>query len=238
MRETRSNGTPTLWVLSTNKPYQILAIMWIILGFLFIIIGIQFFFLIPSFLIFPYLAFTSSLFIIGAGIYFVIGAILLLYDSQSIHNDPFPEDSSCKMHSDQPAYDWCAICGTLACPQELVRIQQKFWGISPGMFGFDGVACHDCAQRRVKRYFMVSIILLVPAFSLFIFLGISLIMGGPVYLAAGLGLTFGIIAFGVVCLTAWLWWKVWQIVTTPLFQQPKLMIPIKSRLARRETIET
>ena len=237
MRETQSDDTLKLLVLSTNKPYRILAIMWIMFGFLFIIIGIQFFSLIPSFLIFPYLAFASILFIIGAGIYFVIGAILLLYDSQSIHNDPFPEDSSCKMHSDQPAYDWCAICGTLTCPQELIRIQQKFWGISPGMFGFDGVACQDCAQRRVKRSSMISIILLVPAFSLFILLSISLIMAGPIYLAVGVGFTFGTIVFGVVCLTIWLWRKVWQIVTTPLSQQPKLMIPIKSRHARRETIE-
>jgi hypothetical protein len=237
MRETRSDGTPTLWVLSTNKPYRILAIMWIIMGFVYVIIGIQYFFLIPSFLLFPYLTFTSSLIIIGFGLYFVIGAILQLYDSQSIHNDPFPEDSSCKMHSDQPAYDWCAICGVLSCPQELVRIQQKFWGISLSMFGFDGVACQDCAQRRVKRYYMISIILILPTFLLLIFLSVSLIMAGPVYLAAILGFIFGIFVFGLVCLTAWLWWKVWQIVTTPLAQQPKLMIPIKTRLARRETVE-
>ncbi len=237
MRETRSEDTPTVWVLSTNKPYQILAIMWIIIGFLFTIIGIQNFFLIPSYLILPYLAFTSFFFVIGFGIYFVIGAILLLYDSQSIHNDPFPEDSSCKMHPDQPAYDWCAICGALSCPQELVRIQQKFWGISPGMFGFDGVACQHCAQRRVKRYYMISIILFIPAFSFLIFLSISLIMAGPVYLTAVLGFIFGIVIFGLVCLTAWLWWKIWQIATTPLAQQPKLMIPIKTRFLRRETVE-
>jgi hypothetical protein len=237
MRETLNDEAQRLWVLSTNKPYQILAITWIILGFLFTIIGIQYFLLIPTFLVLPYLAFTSSLFIIGFGIFFIIVAIFLLYDSQSIHNDPFPEDSPSKMHSDQPAYDWCAICGILSCPQELVRIQQKFWGISPGMFGFDGVACQDCAQRRVKRYFMISIILLLPAFSLFIFLGVSLIIAGPIYLAAVLGFIFGIVVFGLVYLTAWLWRKEWQIVTTPLAQQPELMIPVNTRLARRETVE-
>ncbi len=231
MRETRSDEAQRLWVFSTNKPYQILAITWIILGCLFTIMGIQYFLLIPTFLLFPYLDFTVSLFIIGFGMFFVIVAIFLFYDSQSIHNDPFPEDSPCKMHSDQPAYDWCAICGALSCPQELVRIKQSIWGISLGMFGFDGVACQNCAQRRVKRYYMITIVLFLPALSFFSLLGIILIMAGPIYLAAVLGFIFGIVVFGLVCLIAYLWWKIWQIATTPLAQQPELMIPIKSRLA-------
>lgn len=237
MRETLGGDTQKLWVSSTNKPYQILAIMWIILGSIFTIVGIQYFLLIPSFLLLQYLAFTSSLFIIGFGIFFVIVAIFLLYDPQSIHNDPFPEDSPCKMHSDQPAYDWCDICGAISCPQELVRIKQSIWGISLGMFGFDGVACQNCAQRRVKRYYMITIVLFLPALSFFCLLSISLILAGPIYFAAVLGFILGIVVFGLVCLIAWLWWKLWQIATTPLAQQPQLMIPIKSRLARNETVE-
>jgi len=46
-----------------------------------------------------------------------------------------------------------------------------------------------------------------------------------------------IIICGLVCLIGWLWWRVWQIVTTPLAQQPELMIPVNTRLARRETVE-
>jgi hypothetical protein len=196
-------------------------------------IGIQYFFFFPIL----HLELLPLLFLAGFGVYFIISAVFLFYDSQSIHNDPFPEDSSCKLHSDQPAYDWCAICGTLTCPQELVRIKQKFWGISPGMFGFDGVSCLDCAQRRVKRYFMISAIVFLLAFPLLIFMGISLILGGLVHLTGAFGFIFGIVVFGLVCLIGWLWWKIWQVVTTPLAQQPELMIPIKTRLARRETVE-
>jgi len=173
----------------------------------------------------------------GCGVFFIIGAVFLIYDSQSIHNDPFPEGSSCKLHPDQLAYDWCALCGTLTCPEELVRIQQKFAGISPGMFGFDGVACQDCAQRRVKRFVMVLTALLLVVFPPLILNGIRLILGGPVYLAGALLFTFGAVFFGLFCLFGWLFWKVWCLVTIPLSQQPERMIPITARLAKRETID-
>jgi len=235
MRESQDDNALNLWVSSTNKPYHILAIFWIVLGCLFIVLGIQSFFTFHYVPIFPLLDLMYLLFTTGCGVFFIIGAVFLFYDSQSIHNDPFPEASSCEHHPDQLAYDWCAICGTLACPQELARIQQKVWGISPSMFGFDGVACQDCAQRRVKRFAIVSITLLFLALPLLIFAGIRLIMLGPVPIA--LGFTLGAVYLGLVCLIGWLMWKVWQIVTTPLAQQPELMITIKTRLARRETVE-
>lgn len=236
MRQTQSDATLNLWVLSTNKPYHIIAIIWVVFGCLFIVLGIQSFFTFhyaPIFLLFHFMYVLLST---GCGVFFIIGAVFLVYDSKSIHNDPFPEGSSCKLHPDQLAYDWCALCGTLTCPEELVRIQQKFWGISPGMYGFDGVACQGCAQRRVKRFVMVITALLLLVFPPLIFSSISLIMGGPVYLAGALLFTFGVAFLGLVCLFGWLFWKVWCLVTTPLSQQPKRMIRITTRLAKRGTV--
>lgn len=170
---------------------------------------------------------------VGSGIYCIIGAAFLIYDSQSIHNDPFPEGSLCKFNPDQLAYDSCALCGTLSCPHELVRIQQKFWGISPGMFGFDGVACQYCAQRRVKRFYVINTALLVLVFPLLIFSGLNLIMLGPAYLIGPLAFTHGVVVFGLISLIGWLWLKIWHIVNTPLSQQPERMIPITYRRAKR-----
>ncbi|MFX1565855.1 MAG: hypothetical protein ACFFCH_07690 [Promethearchaeota archaeon] len=235
MRETQSANALNLWVSSTNKPYRVLVIFWIVMGCLFIVLGIQSVFTFHYVPIFPLLDLMYLLFTTGFGIFFIIGAVFLVYDSKSIHNDPFPEASSCEHYPDQLAYDWCAICGTLACPQELVRIQQKVWGISPGMFGYDGVACQNCAQRRVKRFVMFFTSLLVLGFLLLIPISIRLIMLGPVPIA--LGFTLEVIYLGLVCLVGWLLWKLWQIVTTPLAQQPELMIPLKTRLAIRETVE-
>lgn len=237
MRETKGDDTLSLWVLSTNKPYHILAIFWVVMGCLFIVQGIQSFFTFHYVPIFPLLDLMYLLFTNGSGVLFIIGAVFLVYDSQSIHNSPFPEASSCERHPDQLAYDWCAICGTLTCPQELARIQQKVWGISPGMFGFDGVACQECAQRRVKRFVTVFITLLFLALPLLILTGIRLIIGGPDHLARILGFTFGVIYLGLFCLIGWLWWKIWCIVTTPLAQQPKQMIPITARLAKRGIVD-
>ncbi|MDO8125259.1 MAG: hypothetical protein Q6364_12890 [Candidatus Hermodarchaeota archaeon] len=237
MRETQSADTLKLWILSINKPHHILAIIWVVFGCLFIVIGIQPFFFFPSFPIFLHLDLLPLLFVAGVGVFFILSAGFLVYDSQSIHNDPFPEGSSCKLHPDKPAYDWCALCGTLTCPEELVRIQQKFWGTSPGMFGFDGVACQDCAQRRVKRFFMIFIPLLLLVFPLLIISGVNLIILGPVHLVGVLVFTFSVVVFGLVCLFGWLFWKVWRIVTTPLSQQPERTIPITARLVKRGTVD-
>ncbi len=235
MRETLNDKEQRLLVLSTNKPYRILAIFWSVMGCVVIALGIQSFFTFHYVPIFPLLDLMYLLFTTACGVFFIISAVFLIYDSQSIHNDPFPEASSCERHPDQLAYDWCAICGTLACPQELVCIQHKVWGISPGMFGFYGVACQNCAQRRVKRFVMFFISLLFLGFLLLIPSSIRFIMLGPVPLA--LGFMLGAVYVGLVCLVGCFLWKLWQIVTTPLAQQPQLMSPIKSRLARRETVE-
>ncbi len=205
------------------------------MGCVIIFLGIQSFFTFHYVPIFPLLDLMYLLYTTGCGVFIIISAVFLIYESQSIHNDPFPEASSCERHPDQLAYDWCAICGAVACPQELVRIQHKVWGISPGMFGFDGVACQDCARRRAKRFTIFLITLLLLVFPFLIPINIRLIMLGPVSIA--IGVTLEVVYLGLVCLVGWFFWKVWQIVTTPIAQQPELIIPVKSRLATRETVE-
>ncbi len=202
------------------------------MGGLFIMTGTQFFFFLPS-PMFMHLELLPLFSLVGFGIFYIIGAAFLFYDSKSIHKDPFPKGSSCKFDPDQLAYDSCALCGTLTCPKQLVRIQQKFGCISPGMFGFDGVACQYCAQSRVKRFYVIFTALLVLVFPLLIFSGLSLIMLGPAQLIGPLAFTFEVFVFGLVCLIGWLWLKVWHIVTTPLSQQPERMIPITDRLVKK-----
>ena len=88
MRETQSDDTLKLWVLSTNKPSHILAIFWVVMGLYFIVFGIIVSFILPYVPIFPPPDLILRFFSTGFGVYFISGAVFLFYDSQSIHNDP------------------------------------------------------------------------------------------------------------------------------------------------------
>jgi len=222
-----------LWVLSTNKPYQTMILLGVLLVILAFINGLlRWFFgwIFPPFYLLIYT--WMSWFWITLGVYFLFLTGFVYHDSRSIYRHPFPEGSVCSCQSEQQAYDWCAICGCLACPDELIRIQQSF--TSPfGMFGFDGVACQECAQRRVRRYAIVSQTVFVVIFPLvviplwgvlqIILLSLAMIVG------IVLVIIFSIIAlFGVRN-----WQRLFRKVRTPLSQQPELMISIKERLAEK-----
>jgi hypothetical protein len=148
-----------LWVLSTNKSYQTMITLGVLLVILAFINGLLRWVLgwiFPPF--FELVYYWISVFWIGLGVYFLFLTVFLYRESKTIHRDPFPDGSICSCQSERLVYDWCAICARLACPEKLIRIQQSLTS-SYGMFGFDGVACQDCVQRRVKRYAILSIAL-------------------------------------------------------------------------------
>ena len=177
----------------------------------------------------------NALFFAVLAIYFVAGGVFLYHDSRTIHKDPFPDGSTCREHPSQPVYDCCAICGALKCTQDLVRIRQS-WGFSPGMFGFDGVACQHCARRRVKRTLasIVALSLVILPLLAVIFAATSAFL--PANLAAVLLITVGAIVLALLPFVAWSWRKMWRVVTTPLSTQPLLTTPTAQRLAEKAMV--
>jgi hypothetical protein len=232
MRETNSD-TPKHWISSTNRPYTLLAAVWITLGLIFIGMVImdyasRFFHQISL----SYF-YTIHLLFVAIGIFYIISASLLFYDSRTIHRNSFPEGSKCQIHPDQYAYDWCAICGKLYCPQDLVRIQQKTWGFSPGMFGFDGVACQNCAKHRVKHFSIIFVILFSTLIPFLVLNYLWLRMMLPIQLIGVNDFIFGAIIIGFLCILFWLLRKLWHLVTTPLTENPVQMKTIEERLTER-----
>jgi hypothetical protein len=222
-----------LWVLSANKPYHTmitLGILLVILAFINGLLRWVFGWIFPPFFVLIYT--WMSWFWIALGVYFLFLTGFVYYDSRSIYRDPFPEGSVCSCQSERQAYDWCAICGRLACPDELTRIQQSFTS-SFGMFGFDGVACQECAQRRVKRYAIVSIAVIVVFFPLVLIPLWTVLQIFPWNLAMIVGIVLVIIFSITAPLGVRNWQRLFQKVRTPLAQHPELMIPIKERLAEK-----
>ncbi|MFX1563350.1 MAG: hypothetical protein ACFFDP_08590 [Promethearchaeota archaeon] len=228
MRDTNSD-TPKHWITSTNRPYQLLAAVWITLGILFIaMVTIDF---VSRFFhqIFSSYFYTLHLVFVAMGIFCIINASLLFYDSRTIHKNPFPEESQCQKHPEQQAYDRCAICGKLYCPKDLVRIQQKTWGFSPGMFGFDGVACQKCAQNRVKQFSVISIIFLTIIPLLF-FINICLTTTLPIQFTGIFIPIFGAAIIILDCIYFCFLEKLWRLIKTPLTKNPEQMKTTEERL--------
>ncbi len=173
-----------------------------------------------------------SWFWIAFGVYFLFLTGVVYHDSRSIYRDPFPEGSVCSCQSDRLAYDRCAICGCLACPDELIRVQQSFTS-SFGIFGFDGVSCQECAQRRVKRYAIVSLAVFVVIFPLALIPLWSVLQIILLNLAIIVGFVLVIIFIIIALFGVRNWQRLFRKVRTPLSQQPELMISIKERLAER-----
>ncbi len=226
-----------LWVLSTNKPYQtmitlgvVLVILALINGLLRLVLSWFLGWIIPPF--FELIYYWISVFWIVLGVYFLFFTGFLYHESRRIHRDPFPEESICSSQSERLAYDWCAICGRLACPDELIRIQQSLTS-SYGMFSFDGVACHDCAQRRVKRYAILSPALFAIFFPLALIPLVSLLQMMPPSFSIIVWTVLVVILSIIAIFGVWNWRRLFRKVITPLSQQPDLMISIKERLAEK-----
>jgi hypothetical protein len=237
MRESHRDSVHGRWVLSTNRPYRLVGSLWLLNGTIFtvdatLLFGLYFGFP-ASFL--PWIWEILALLLTVEAIYAFAGGGFLRHDSRTIHKDPFPEGSTCSEHPSQLAYDWCAICGALKCTQDLVRIRQSL-RFSPGMFGFDGVACQRCAQRRVKRLRAVVAglqFVTLPLVAAIVAL-MSLFLPAP--LSVVLLIILAAIILTLLPLGVWAWRRGWRTVTTPLSTQPLLVTPTAQRLAEKATV--
>lgn len=237
VRESQPNHAHGQWILSTNRPYRFLGSLWLLVAVLLTVDGILFY---GVYLWFPasFFGLTPGALVFllpGWGIYYFAGGAFLHHDSRTIHKDPFPEGSPCNSHPNQMAYDWCAICGALKCAPDLVRIRQSR-RLSPGMFGFDGVACQRCAQRRVKRFLAIATGLQLASLPLVVGIAAAAMMFLPSQLAAIFLVIVGAIYFTLLPLAFWYWRKGWRTVTTPLSEQPLLMTPTAERLVEKGVV--
>lgn len=237
MGDTHRNVASDRWVLSTNQPYRRVGSLWLVNGVLFTVHSILLFSL---YMWFPasFLAgmFGGPAFLLGVmAIYSFAGGFFLHHDSRTICQDPFPDGSTCPEHPGQPAYDACAICGALRCPQDLVRILQSL-RFSPGMFAFDGVACRRCARRRVKALLTISTGLLCVSLPVILVSAVGLFTLLPPPLAALSVTILGVILLSLLLFGVWSWRRGWWVVTTPLSEQPALMMPTSSRLAQKAMV--
>jgi hypothetical protein len=145
--ETNLHMQPLRWVVSTNKPDHNVALVYVFGGVLSIV---QWLYLLQpnswaSFT--PPTEFVLAVFL-GTGLASFLTAAFLFRESR-VHAEAFPKGSQCSLHSEELAYDRCAICGQLFCEKCLVRIKPK-WYRTIGFFRFNGVACKACAYRQVK----------------------------------------------------------------------------------------
>jgi hypothetical protein len=85
---------------------------------------------------------------LGSGLASFLTAASLLREGR-VHAKAFRKGSQCSRHSEELAYDRCAICGRLFCEKCLVRVKPG-WSSMIGFFRFNGVACKVCSHRRVK----------------------------------------------------------------------------------------
>jgi len=145
--ETNLHKQPLRWVVSTNKPDRNVALVYVFGGVLSIVQGLYWLRPNPWTSFTPPTEFVLAVFL-GAGLASFLTAAFLFRESQ-IHAEAFPKGSQCSLHSEELAYDRCAICGHLFCEKCLVRIKPT-WYRTIGFFRFNGVACKACAYRRVK----------------------------------------------------------------------------------------
>jgi hypothetical protein len=230
------DDVPDRWVLSTNRPYRLLGSLWLSNGVLFTVDAILLYSLyvwVPSSVLGPTPGVLVTLAVATA--YTFAGGVFLRRDSQTFHRDPFPEGSPCASQPDRMAYDRCAICGTLKCAQELVRIRQSFRS-SAGMFGFDGVACQRCARRRLKGLLAISTGLLCAIIPLLLMSVASMFMFFPPQLAAFFAIILAVVLLTLVPLGFWSWRRAWRKGITPLSDQPHLMTPTAARLVEKGTV--
>lgn len=139
VHETNLHKQPLRWVVSTNKPDRNVALVYVFGGVLNIVQWLYWPTLPTEFVLLVFLGIGLASFLTAA--YF--------FRESRVHAEAFPKGSQCSLHSEELAYDRCALCGHLFCEKCLVRIKPT-WYRTIGFFRFNGVACKACAYRRVK----------------------------------------------------------------------------------------
>ncbi|MDO8124072.1 MAG: hypothetical protein Q6364_06800 [Candidatus Hermodarchaeota archaeon] len=221
------NGNSLRWIVSTNTPDYKVAMFYALTSILILAQGL-YYWLLPH----PWASIASAIALAGT-----LGAILtavFLFRESRVHAEAFPKGSQCSIHSEELAYDRCAICGQLFCTKCLVRIKPA-WSRTIGLFRFNGVACKACAYHRVKWWWLFGLsiwLFFLPPLVLFINLNPMLFYpqidpAEVIFLVRGATLTCIIIAI-MMTLSWWLQGK--TTVMPSLSQQPQEMVDIDTRI--------
>ncbi len=163
---------------------------------------------------------------LAGGLASILTAVFLFRVSR-VHAEAFSKGSPCSIHPEELAYDRCAICGQLFCSKCLVRIKPT-WSRTIGLFYFNGVACKECAHRRVKWWWLsglsIWLIFLPP---LFLFINLNPMLFYPQSNPAEATLTGIVLA---IMITLGWWLQIKTTVMPSLFQQPQEMVDIDTRI--------
>lgn len=183
----------------------------------------------------PWSLFASTVALAG-GLGSILTAVFLIRESR-VHAEVFLKGTLCSSHSEELAYDRCAICGQPFCSKCLVRIKPA-WSRTIGVFRFNGVACKACAYHRVKWWWLLGLsvwLIFLPPMILFINLNPMLFYpqvnpAEVVFLVRGATLT-GIIVAIMITLG---WVLQGQTTVFPsLSQQPQEMVDFDTRIVER-----
>lgn len=181
----------------------------------------------------PWTPIAAAIALVGA-----LGAILtavFLFRKSRIHAEAFPKGSQCSIHSEELAYDRCAMCGQLFCSKCLVRIKPAL-SRTIGLFRFNGVACKTCAYHRVKWFWLFGLLIwLIFLPPLLLFANLNPMVFYPqidpaeaIFRVRGATLT-GIVVAAMMTLGWWLQGK--TTVMPSLSRQPQEMVGIDTRIA-------
>lgn len=166
-----------------------------------------------------------------------LGSILtaaFLFRQSRVQAEVFPKGSQCTIHSEELAYDRCAICGQLFCSKCLVRIKPT-WSRTIGLFRFNGVACKECAHRRVKWWLLFGLsIWLIFLPPLLLFLNLNPLLFYPHINPAEVvlvvrGATLTGIMLAIMTTLGW-WFQSKTTVMPSLSKQPEELVDIQTRI--------
>ncbi len=218
--KTYLNDNSLRWIVSTNTPDYKVAMFYALTSILIFAQGLYYWSL-PQ----PWTSIASAIALAGA-----LGSILtamFLYHESRVHAEAFPKGSQCSIHSEEMAYDRCAICGQLFCSRCLVRIKPA-WIRTIGLFRFNGVACKACAHHRLKWWWLFGLsIWLIFLPPLFLFINLNPMLFYPQTNPAEATLT-GIVLAIMITLSWWIQGK--TTVMPSLSQQPQEMVDIETRI--------
>jgi hypothetical protein len=229
VNETDLNNNSLRWILSTNTPDYKLALFYALTSIL-IFAQWCYYSSLPQ----PWAAIASAIAMAGA-----LGSILtavFLFRKSQVHTEAFPKGSKCSIHSEELAYDRCAMCGQLFCSKCLVRIKSA-WSKTIWFFRFDGVACKACAEHRVKWLWLFGLLIwLIFLPPLLLFANLNPMFFYPQINPAEAiirvrGATLTGIVLAIMITVGW-WLRGKTTVMPSLSQQPQEMVGIDTRIVK------
>ena len=228
VNETDLNNSSLQWILSTNTPDYKVASFYALSSIFLFAQGLYYWFLPHS-----WASIASAIALAGA-VGSILAAVFLFRESR-VHAEAFPKGSQCSIHSEELAYDRCAMCGQLFCSKCLVRIKSA-WTRTVFFFRFNGVACKSCAGHRVKWLLLFGIsfwLIFLPP--LLLFINLNPMVFNPlidpaeaIFRVRVATLTFIVLA---VMITLGWWLQGMTTVMPSLSRQPQEIVSIETRIA-------